>query len=101
MGRGAGSKEKREHDLRHYCNSRHYWTFFNFPGSQPEFYSRRNLTPRCLARQVLACDFRADLVPPHVVIHQRRRPRQPQLRLLQRRLQQPHRPVQRQLRRFF
>jgi hypothetical protein len=23
------------------------------------FYSRRNLTPRCLARQVLACDFRA------------------------------------------
>ena len=42
-----------------------------------------------------------DLVPTHVVIHQRRRPRQPQLRLLQRRLQQPHRPVQRQLRRFF
>src|SRR6266545_5272537 len=41
------------------------------------------------------------LVPPHVVIHQRRRPRQPQLRLLQRRLQQPHRPVQGQLRRFF
>ena len=23
------------------------------------FYSRRNLTPRCLARQVLACDLRA------------------------------------------
>jgi hypothetical protein len=23
------------------------------------FYSRRNLTPRCLARHVLACDFRA------------------------------------------
>ena len=23
------------------------------------FYSRRNLRPRCLARQVLACDFRA------------------------------------------
>src|SRR3954453_23832618 len=35
MGGGADSKEKRRHDLRHYCNSRHYATFFNFPGSQP------------------------------------------------------------------
>jgi hypothetical protein len=25
------------------------------------FYSRRNLTPRCLARHVLACDFLAAL----------------------------------------
>jgi transposase len=40
-------------------------------------------------------------VPPHVVVHQRRRPRQPQVRLGQRRRQQPHRPVQRQLRYFF
>ena len=36
MGRGVGSKEKREHDLRHYCNSRHYSTFFNFAGHNRE-----------------------------------------------------------------
>ena len=41
------------------------------------------------------------LVPPHMVIHQRDRPRQPQVRLRQRRLQQPYRPVQRQLQRSF
>ena len=41
------------------------------------------------------------LVPPHMVVHQRDRPRQLQLRLLERRPEQPHRPVQRQLRRFF
>jgi len=35
MGCGVGSKEKRGHDLRHYCNSSHYSTFFNFRGLQP------------------------------------------------------------------
>src|SRR4051794_7355983 len=35
MGGEAGSKEKRGYDLRHYCNSRHYSTFFNYPGSLP------------------------------------------------------------------
>src|SRR5262249_8954318 len=34
-----------------------------------------------------------DLIPLHVILHRRRRPRQPQLRLPQRRLHQPHRPV--------
>ena len=34
-GLRCGLKEKREHDLRHHCNSRHYSTFFNYRGSQP------------------------------------------------------------------
>ena len=37
MGCGVGAKEKRGHDLRHYCNSSHYSTFFNFRGLQPAF----------------------------------------------------------------
>jgi transposase len=41
------------------------------------------------------------LVPPDVVLHQNRRPSQPQLRLVQSGRQQPHRSVQRQLRDFF
>jgi hypothetical protein len=40
----------------------------------------------------------SDLVATDVVFHQRHRPWQPQLRLLQRRLQESHRPIQRQLR---
>src|SRR3954452_9776412 len=36
MGRGAGSKEKRGQDLKHYCNCRHYSTSFNYPGAPPE-----------------------------------------------------------------
>src|SRR4051794_1078981 len=39
MGGEAGSKEKRGYDLRHYCNSRHYSTSFNYPGSLPEIES--------------------------------------------------------------
>jgi hypothetical protein len=35
MGWEADPKEKRVHDLRHYWNSSHYWSFFNFCGSRP------------------------------------------------------------------
>lgn len=42
MGCGVGSKEKRGHDLRHYCNSSHYSTFFNFRGLQPKSSSNLN-----------------------------------------------------------
>ena len=37
MGWEADQKEKREHDLEHYCNSKHHWSFFNFCRSQPLF----------------------------------------------------------------
>jgi len=36
MGRGVGSKNKREQGLRHYWNSRHDSAFFNFRGSLPK-----------------------------------------------------------------
>jgi uncharacterized protein (DUF1778 family) len=35
MGRGISSKNKREHGLRHYGNSRHYSAFFNLCRSPP------------------------------------------------------------------
>ena len=63
---------------------------------QPQEFEASVFGPPGLGVRLPGC-----LVPPHMVFHQRDRPRQPQVRLVQRRLQEPHRPVQRQLRRFF
>ena len=63
---------------------------------QPQEFDAPVFGPPSLGVRLRGC-----LVPTHVIIHQRRRPGQLQLRLLQRRLQQPHRAVQCQLRHFF
>src|SRR5262249_60459461 len=50
---GAGSKKRRGQDLRHLCNSRHYSTFFNFPGAQPLFRSGSHLAEKVVPSQTV------------------------------------------------
>ena len=65
------------------------------------FYSGRSLTFLCLAIQVLVWEALSDFVATDVVIHQQQSQVQRQPADLHRSLEQPHGPVQRQLRRFF